>query len=1099
MPNNTTENQNPIEYALALYHKGQFKDAIKIYDTLLQSNPNHVGLLVVAGIAHADLQENERALELMLQAISIDPNDANAHTNIANLYTNLYHLEKALTHAKKALELSSQNTAAVFILGRVYTEKNEYKKAISLFEKAQRMGHDIQDSLYAQIHCLIELQEVDKAHALLKTVKLNNNIKPTNHLLMEGRIYDHSGRLDEAITNYNEILKNNPNHHLATLNLGVVKGLTYEHEHSIQLFRHAVKLKEKHIVSQWNLALGLLSTGHYKEGWSLYKQWRWQSPQFTPYIRKFNIPEWKGDDLRGRHLLIYAEQAIGDQVLYAMLIELLDSKANNITVTFDPRLEQLMKRSLNCNIDVDSYLHEPTKMIGAKAPDVQIAMADLAVYFNIGAPTSPKPKPYLKVDQYLTKKIRNAMLQKANGRKLIGLSWKTSGTRAWLRSFKTDDLKLLATRDDLCFINLQYDQEGATDANELLALFSNSNWLEPDEIITQNVNFFYDIDMHAAFINACDCIISIGNFTANLAGAIGKPLVYIVSPAADYRAGNSISGTDCWFNSASILRYHWNQPKHKIIQQALNILDEILNTKSTKTKTQTAHHHTNMQNKDIPANINKPSQEKNQQWIKPFLSDLTKLNFDTNDWQYLNNLNIVILSQGKVDFMLETAPYNSKPIGSFEDWAKALEILNSKKHKMLPDLVEEALLDCCHQILKITPNHPNPWQWLSGSLLHYHRPFEGEKLLRKTLTQFPNEIETMSNLAVCLTDLHRFEEAESYFRKAMSSEQDNDNYRFNYAWFLLKVGRFKEAWPLLESRFSIEQYQRFIRPFRIPRWRGESLKGKTLLISAEQGLGEQIMFARLADRFLEDAKNVWVSCKPKLEPLMQRSLKANIAVGAYEQEHLFAETIKADYYIPMGSLPLMCNLFDNKKEILPAYIKADPMKIDYWYKKISAIADGRMTVGIAWFTTTSSRRNIDIPHWIPLLSEKNVAFFNLQYPPTQKTLDALQAQKNITIHDLGINPYEDIDDLAAIIMALDMVISSQNSTVHLAGGLGAKTWVMLPYGSDWRWEIERETMRWYKSVKVFRQPKWNDWSSVMQRIHRRMLLLPPLSLIPTKH
>ncbi|MEM7071875.1 MAG: hypothetical protein AAF403_09005, partial [Pseudomonadota bacterium] len=185
---------------------------------------------------------------------------------------------------------------------------------------------------------------------------------------------------------------------------------------------------------------------------------------------------------------------------------------------------------------------------------------------------------------------------------------------------------------------------------------------------------------------------------------------------------------------------------------------------------------------------------------------------------------------------------------------------------------------------------------------------------------------------------------------------------------------------------------------------------------------------------------------------------------------------------------------ENEKERLPAYLKACPDKVKKWSQKIDHLAQGRFKIGIAWYTITNQRRTINLSEWLPLLAEKNIMFFNLQYPPTQKQLEQLKQYTNITIHDLGVDQYDDIDDMAAITKSLDMVISSQNSIVHLAGALGVPTWVLLPYGSDWRWEIESERMRWYRSVKMFRQTSWNNWTNVIHRVRKHLLSMPPLTI-----
>ncbi|MEM7071616.1 MAG: hypothetical protein AAF403_07640, partial [Pseudomonadota bacterium] len=524
-------------------------------------------------------------------------------------------------------------------------------------------------------------------------------------------------------------------------------------------------------------------------------------------------------------------------------------------------------------------------------------MADLAVHFNIGHADAPKPIPYIKADHKLVEKIKPIILKKAKGRKIIGLSWYSKGNHAKLRSFNLEHFKAIRRREDLCFINLQYSADNTDDSRLFKHLFPKITLLQPAKILNQDVNFFDDIEMHAAFIEACDAILTITNFTCSLAGTMGKKMVLMASPLNNFRIGEIVSEKGCWFSNVKKIRYQWNQPREEVVTQAFDLLDQHLNlTKPAKLEKKTK--------KQPPKPISAP---KTSPWIEPFIDDLKHIEFSDEHLKFLNQMMV----QYNATQNVKDDQTNTMPLGPYDQWVYALAVLGDHANKMIPDPIQDALIDCCRQILKIRSDIAEPWQWMSGTLLRFDQPHECENILRNACKKFPNDAELKSNLAVCLTDLHQFKEADKLFFETLKLSKNHYNYRFNYAWFLLKTGRFKEAWPLLEARLETDQFKRFIRPFDIPRWQGQSLKDKIIFISAEQGLGEQIMFARLADRLSDQAKHVYISCKPKLEPLMQRSLKATTAIGAFTKEHLFCKQVKADYYLEMGSMPLQCRLFEN--------------------------------------------------------------------------------------------------------------------------------------------------------------------------------------------
>ena len=202
-------------------------------------------------------------------------------------------------------------------------------------------------------------------------------------------------------------------------------------------------------------------------------------------------------------------------------------------------------------------------------------------------------------------------------------------------------------------------------------------------------------------------------------------------------------------------------------------------------------------------------------------------------------------------------------------------------------------------------------------------------------------------------------------------------------------------------------------------------------------------------------------------------------------------------------------LFDSKQELIchnnvfditdknsfilnrNTYLRACPKKTSEIRKKYQELAKEKILIGISWKSTginqrqtySKKKKSTLLEHWQPVLAQRNYYFINLQYGNVKQELNEFQKHNNLKIHqDEEINSLSSLDDFAAQISALDLVISTSNTTVHLAGALGKQVWTLLPHIPDWRWTLEREDTLWYPKMRLFRQHRIGDWSDVFQQV-----------------
>lgn len=353
--------------------------------------------------------------------------------------------------------------------------------------------------------------------------------------------------------------------------------------------------------------------------------------------------------------------------------------------------------------------------------------------------------------------------------------------------------------------------------------------------------------------------------------------------------------------------------------------------------------------------------------------------------------------------------------------------------------------------------------------------------------------ELFNNLGYVLRELGRLPEAISCYDQAIALQPDFPLARFYRALARLLTGDYVRGWPEYETRLISEDNPR--RPDPFERWAGEPLTGRTILVWGEQGLGDEIMFASCIPEIVEASGRCVIECSAKLETLFRRSFP-RARVYAAQPDRSVPVPIKAeaiDCEVPIGSLPLYLR---RSAEAFPrhqGYLKADPECVARWRDRLSSLGAG-LKVGVSWqggsHLSRSPLRSIPLPQWLPILGTEGARFVSLQYGDAAPALDEFASRHGTRIAHWQ-EAIEDYDETAALVSALDLVISVQTAIVHLAGALGRRAWVMVSYCPEWRYGFAGENMPWYPSVRMFRQPSFGEWQPVIAAVAREFHELAP--------
>jgi tetratricopeptide (TPR) repeat protein len=450
-----------------------------------------------------------------------------------------------------------------------------------------------------------------------------------------------------------------------------------------------------------------------------------------------------------------------------------------------------------------------------------------------------------------------------------------------------------------------------------------------------------------------------------------------------------------------------------------------------------------------------------------FLSRALKINSSSAD--AMSNLGLALHATGRYDEAI--ASYRSA-LHLAPDHPEILYNLGNTC--LAAGRVTEAL-SSYDGVLARDPGHVGALVNRGNTLVRLNQPVEAIASYDSALAAMPRHPQILTNRGHALRRLDRPAEALVDFKAALAAAPEFPEAHFEAAMTLLTLGDFDAGWKEYEWRWKAGAFARHRRQFNAPLWLGdEPVSGKTILLHAEQGFGDTIQFIRYAPLLGGRGAKVICEVQPELQPLLAR-LEGVTVVAAGAPLPAF------DLHCPLLSLPLA---FRTRPETVPAvipYLAAPPERLAVWQDRLPA---GRRRAGFVWSGQPShkndSNRSIALSRLAALFENPLIRYFSLQSDLRAADGEALRGLPNL-VH-LG-DGFRDFADTAAAIALLDVVISVDTAVAHLAGALGKPVFILLPYAADFRWMRERDDTPWYPTAKLFRQPAFGDWDSVIDRVH----------------
>ena len=364
-------------------------------------------------------------------------------------------------------------------------------------------------------------------------------------------------------------------------------------------------------------------------------------------------------------------------------------------------------------------------------------------------------------------------------------------------------------------------------------------------------------------------------------------------------------------------------------------------------------------------------------------------------------------------------------------------------------------------------------------------PLAAQRYFERALALDAGSVEVQANVGLALEEQGRVDEALAHYAKLIAAYPTVNEYRWNRGLALLATGDYAHGWDDYEMR-NARGRGTAERAFPFPAWDGAQLRpGTALLVFAEQGLGDEIMFASCVPDLLARGIDCVVECDVRLASLFARSFPGSKVHGAPRDgdRRWLAGYPHIEAQCAIGSLPRWLRRSAADFPTHAGYLKADRERVQRWQTQLARLSPGPK-IGVTWrgggLSTRGDLRSISLSELAPILDIRGVTFVNLQRDGADALATAAVRATASTVN--FPETLNDLEELAALMTVLDYVVTVDNTVAHLAGALGCSTSIMLSRSADWRWLRAQSASPWYPGVKLYRQAASRQWAGVVSEI-----------------
>lgn len=1014
-----SEENRLIQDAESFVAEGQWQAASKAYEALTAIYPSEPEVYYLHGRVLMEMTQWRAALVQLDRALALSTTEPRYHLSRGDTLQALGSLVEASESYRKALELNPNDCDAMINLGN----------------SLHRQG-DLSDALYWYGRAL----EVDRL-----SIKAMNNI---------GKTLQDIGDLQRAKEWYDK----------------------------------ALAIDANYAEARFNKAAALLTEGDYLNGWREY-EWRFRrNSARRVYPHRLEGERWNGTPFAGKRLLVHCEQGLGDVIQFCRYLLAVKALGGTLILEVHKPLLPLLQGMAA----VDKVIHFDPKTPPAVDYDYHIPLMSLPFLLGTTLDSVPKPIPYLQPSEAaLSRWQQQSDICRSPE---VGIVWAGSATDP-NRSCPLEVVKELCTSaKGIRFISLQKELPEGISA-EILAAEGITHWGDR----------LSDFNETAAAISHLDLVISIDTAAAHLAGAMGKPLWLLLPHASDWRWLQKRDDSP-WYPTARLFRQHskgdWKGLLSNLIEALKRQFPSSANPSRTTARPSAVTNY-QLSGDQLAKQGNyhgavkayehavakQPECAETRFKLAHALHQLNRLDEAVSFYQNAveidatleaahRNLGLVFHQTGRVQKAIEHYELALKVKPADIELQITLGALYARiKSPQQAEAYYRRAIEC-------EPDNLSAYYNLGNLFLEQGLLTSAAEMLRRVIDRDPNRLNALCNLGRTYHRMGLFQEALHYFERGLTIDPMHPELRFNRAITLLLEGEWKEAWPDYEWRFKCHN-RHHIYPHELSgrRWQGESFKGKTLLVHAEQGLGDAIQYVRYMPLVKARGGKVVLETHPSLARLFERIASIDLVV---ERSSQHAPQVPYDLFVPLCTLSGIFGVTTEDTPPQDAYLSVDSSEIATWRSRLPH--DG-LNIGVVWAgSDTYPERTCSLSDFSELADLPGINWIGLQKGPAAIQAERPHRPPGMKICNWG-ESFSDFSETAATISSLDMVISIDTSVAHLAGALGKPVWLLLPNVPDWRWLKNRTTSPWYGRMELFRQRQQGDWHEVMHQIRKKLTSL----------
>ncbi|WP_084536795.1 tetratricopeptide repeat protein [Azospirillum halopraeferens] len=1054
----------------ALHAAGRPDRAAAAFRGALALRPDYTKAWYNCGNALRDAGDAARTVTAFARAAALEPGMAEARNNLGDALAAVGRLDESVAQHRAVVHLRPDDATAWYNLGTALQQKAAYEEAEIAYREALRRapGH----------------------------VGALNNL---------GSVLKRLGRPDQAEACHRLALKHRPDFAEALYNLGNALQAQGKLAQAAETYEEALARKPDLATASYNLALLALHHGDLPRGWFGYDR-RFAAGEARP-DRRIPLPRWRGEPMDGRRLLVWREQGVGDEILFASCYGESAATGGAVVIEADRRLVSLLARSFPAATvraeRCDAAGAEPAEPPDA---DAQVPAGTLPRHLRGNLARFPARPSWLVPDPARMAAWRERMAAAGPGLK-VGIGWRSSLMTQERRGAYTAlaDWGALFAVPGVEWVNLQYDDCAAeiTDAEARFGVRIH-RWADLD--------LKDDFEATAALMANLDLVISPAMSAGELAGALGVPVWRFGAPDWTWLG----TGVRPWFPSMRVFAPRPGEGLVAVLSRMATALRSLAGTPRHGTPEPAAA-------------------------MPPTAAD---------DGQAEAHLTAAMAAHRAGRLADAEAGYHAV-LRLRGDHADALHLLGLVYHQAGLHSDALAWLD---KALGVEPDFPLAWNHRGLVLQALGDRAAAQEAFARAVAQRPDFADALTHLGLLVQGRGAWDAAERWHRRAIRLQPDNaaahanlgyvDEQRGRFAaadghyrrtlalrpdlpdalnnrgtmdrvlerpgdgvryleralrvdpgfalagWNLgllhLARGDLAQGWDGYDRRFSARQLQK-ARQIPVPRWTGNRLAGRRLLVWNEQGLGDEILFASCY-RDLERAGGpVVLECDRRLVSLFARAFP-RATVRAETVDARGGETIDppdVDVQCPAGSLPRLLRDRPDRFPAAPAFLAPDPERAALWRERVAATGPG-LRVGIAWrsqvVTAHRERSYISLGDWAPVLAVPGVQAITLQYGDCAAEIADAEARFGVRIHrwaDLDLK--DDLEGVAALVANLDLVLTPSMAIGELAGALGVPVWRIGV--RDWTW-LGTGVRPWFPSMRAFAARPGEELRDVPRRIAR---------------